>query len=270
MDRGNETHVPIMLINLCRDRDRLQRMTARYDAAGLSFERVPAVLGAALSAAERAALCPDRRLWWRAAPLADGEIGCFASHLEAWRRIAAGTAPIVCVMEDDVILEDQGVRLLRAAADAARGNDVMPVGIMRLEGSSHRLPRPGIGVGILGGRTVRVYGLPAWRTGAYLVTRDAAAQLLQTVLPMTGPLDQVMFEPWRTGLATGEIRPFPMHQESGSTIAPDLEGGIAVRAHPPSIRGRFLRLALALVRTLRGHVWLLRNARRLRRESGKV
>jgi GR25 family glycosyltransferase involved in LPS biosynthesis len=85
------------VINLDRASDRL----ADFQGAnpGLAFERFPAVLGAARP---REAWVSDGLLTAENR-YSNGAIGCAASHVALWRRVAAAGEPLH-VLEDDVIL----------------------------------------------------------------------------------------------------------------------------------------------------------------------
>jgi glycosyl transferase, family 25 len=240
--------VPILFINMDEDRDRRDRMAAMLAARGLPHERLSAVDGRALDPAAKVALCPRRRLWWRRHPMSDGEIGLCASHLAALRRIAEGCAPLGCVMEDDALLDPDAAAFLRAPA-------VPPgVGMVKLEGSRHPLPRAHLTLGRAAGRRLIVPGMPRWRAAAYVVTRDAAAQLVARLTPMRGPVDGILFEPWKTGVTVAELWPFPVTQTGESTM----------EARFGTVRRRDARVWLvALIRLLRGHLWLVANLPRL-------
>jgi glycosyl transferase family 25 len=68
--------------------------------AGVAFERIAAIDGRAIDAA----VVEDFRRRRAAKPHAwlPGEVGCFLSHFEAWRRIADGTDSWGVVFEDDI------------------------------------------------------------------------------------------------------------------------------------------------------------------------
>ncbi len=89
-------------------------MRQEFDRVGVEFERIAAVDGAALPPSvvedfrqNRAATKPDGWL--------PGEIGCFLSHFEAWRRIAAHDAPWGAVFEDDIRVSPDLTSLLASA-----------------------------------------------------------------------------------------------------------------------------------------------------------
>ena len=94
---------PIYLINLDESKDRLAACDQLLTQHGLVYERVPAVLGKALSESEIAKVYDqeaNRKSHYRT--LSQGEIGCYLSHRECWRRIAESDEPYGIVLEDDI------------------------------------------------------------------------------------------------------------------------------------------------------------------------
>ncbi|MDE2000791.1 MAG: glycosyltransferase family 25 protein, partial [Burkholderiales bacterium] len=92
----------ILLINLDRSRDRLDRCGALLDKLGLPWERAPAVDGAKLDPSTLKQLNPQpapHGEWFRG--LTPGEIGCFLSHLKCWELIAQRQLACALIQEDD-------------------------------------------------------------------------------------------------------------------------------------------------------------------------
>ena len=104
------SRIPIFVINLDRATERLANISKQFEALGLAFERVPAVDGRMLSAAEKLRLNPPRLI---GGEMSDGEIGCFASHLQVFQIIADRSLPRVCVMEDDISISPRVLGWLR-------------------------------------------------------------------------------------------------------------------------------------------------------------
>lgn len=176
----------IYLINLDRSADRLRFVTHRLDSLGLSFTRIAAVEGARLTAEERAAFVAarprDGKRVWR-----DGQIGCFLSHLDAWRRIAAGPDAYGLVLEDDIHLSDATPAILADLGWIPANAD-----IVRLESTGQwlSLGRP---VANAAGRPVRRIRSAAWGAGAYLLSRQAAARLTMSDPALQTPADDFLF-----------------------------------------------------------------------------
>jgi hypothetical protein len=105
----------VYLINLDRAPDRLARMAARLQAAGVAFERVAAVDGRALQfpIPEFSALSYKFLHGRRTVP---SEIGCYLSHIACARRLLQGQASHALILEDDADLPEDMIALLDAAA----------------------------------------------------------------------------------------------------------------------------------------------------------
>lgn len=93
--------LPVLVISLSDAPERRAQASAQLDDAGIPFRFLDALTGEAARQTGAYGSCDERRwvLHTGRQPTA-GEIGCFASHREAWRICAqSGTAGLV--MEDD-------------------------------------------------------------------------------------------------------------------------------------------------------------------------
>src|SRR5262245_39984952 len=156
-----------LLINLDGSTDRLARMRTEFDRAGVDFERIPAVNGMDLPASVRSYFCDasDNIV----SPLRSGEIGCYASHLVIWQRIASGChGPAVLVCEDDIAVPAD----LRGLVGELLRETPAGWDLIRLSSDTRR---PVAAVATLGaGRSlVRYWGAPLL-SGAYLISRHGA------------------------------------------------------------------------------------------------
>ncbi len=90
------------LINLEKNRARLDNSKRQFDKENIPFSRIEAVNGWDMSDEEIAAVydadAARRRYKY---PLIKPEIGCYLSHIEAWRRIAESDEDGGFVFEDD-------------------------------------------------------------------------------------------------------------------------------------------------------------------------
>lgn len=96
--------IPIYLINLDGSDARLHSAREQFNAAGLSFERVPAFDGRGLRIDQFPDYDAEAALCYMGRPLSGGEIGCYLSHLDCARRFLATRAPLGIVFEDDLKL----------------------------------------------------------------------------------------------------------------------------------------------------------------------
>ncbi len=260
----------ILVINLDRATERWEWMQAGLARLGLSAERLPAVDGHALPAAERAAHMakapPDR-------PLSPGELGCLLSHREAWRRIAAGEARWACVLEDDLHLASAATSFLRDGSWVPPG-----VALVKLE-TSCQLVRLGRRIHAApGGHVLRRLLSSHMGTGGYVVTREGAGQLLALTEGRCTVVDHLLFCP-REGLGpwlpAWQLWPAILVQEreaGGRTglafLASQLDRErqdprlmMRPRPTPPDPRpGMAARLRRETRRLARQFLWLLRGA----------
>ena len=95
----------IFVINLDASTDRLEAIARQMSDAGLAFERIPAVLGRALSDEEISRSYSselNRKKYY--INLKKGEIGCYLSHLKAFRKIIDDDLDYAIILEDDVTI----------------------------------------------------------------------------------------------------------------------------------------------------------------------
>lgn len=99
--------LPIYVINLQRSPQRLAHAAAELARVKLSFERIDAVDGRALTAAEIDAVYDAKRNQQRFyADLSLGEIACYMSHRKAWSQLLASEHHAAIILEDDIKVTD--------------------------------------------------------------------------------------------------------------------------------------------------------------------
>ncbi len=175
------------LINLDRSADRLAHMQAAFAGAGVTFRRVAAVDGAALEAASLEAFRQEapRHTDWR-----PGEIGCFLSHLDAWRHIANNPDSFGAIFEDDIHVSPELGRLLASA-------DWIPpdADLVRLEANRPMRLSDGRTIPSLAHRKVYRALSGTSGTAAYILAREAAARLCDAASELRMPADLFLFKP---------------------------------------------------------------------------
>jgi glycosyl transferase family 25 len=202
-----------LVINLDRSPHRLDSIRAQLDAAGIAFERLPALEGRALSPEQLALVdVPTYRRSHGKEPTA-GEMGCYLSHLAAMRTFLASGHAHCLVLEDDAQVPPQaGAAMQSLVAQAAHWDMAMLYGNHAAQavttaelGSGQRL------VGFFGKQTGAV---------AYALNRPAAQAYVQHLMPMRLPIDHAFGEAWHWGLRIRGVNPFPIgcHHELGSDI----------------------------------------------------
>jgi GR25 family glycosyltransferase involved in LPS biosynthesis len=178
---ASKRRAPVILINLERDRDRLDRMTLELAGQDIALTRLDAVLGTTVPRAMIDAL-PG------ASALRPGTLGCFLSHMRAWEMVAASADT-----EGAVILEDD-VNVLRDLAEChamavGTGKDVVFL--------NHRMAPPQRS-NAAASEVLSIVDAVLARTGrkgsacgtdAYFLSRHGARTLLQLVQQQGARLD---------------------------------------------------------------------------------
>ena len=169
-------HMKVYLINLDKDKERLAAADAQLKRIGVAYERASAVYAKELPR-EELDVAVNKFRWWCAVgrPVRVGEIGCAMSHYMIYRKM---TEP-VCVLEDDVILDDRFSEVLdfvERKIDRARSQVIL------LSNHTRHIPN--------------IPNLPNLQTShsdmfteGYVLTPLAAQALLKANWPMQVPCD---------------------------------------------------------------------------------
>jgi glycosyl transferase family 25 len=196
------SNLKLYVINLDRSTDRMSWFDGQASARALHFIRVPAVDGRDLSETGLEAYherCPPFR------SVSFGELGCFLSHVEVWRRIVAGAEPWAFVAEDDLHLGEDSERFLGSDDWLPPGVDLVKAEtiLTKVEMSAHALATPF-------GRSVRLLRSFHGGSAGYFVSEAGAARLLRFAEIHCEPVDHFIFGPSRRpahGLAIAQIDP---------------------------------------------------------------
>lgn len=169
----------VFVINLDRDTSKLAFMDTQFKRLRIPYVRISGILGAGLSSVEYRASYSSFR-WWCAIgrPVVPAEVGCALSHYGIYRRMMPGE--VVCVLEDDVILESEFLIRLKEVETFV---DAQKPQVILL--SSHERARSGYGI---------VRSSTGMCTDGYVITQLAAQALLNANMPMQVPCDH--WERW--------------------------------------------------------------------------
>jgi glycosyl transferase family 25 len=105
-------HCPVYVINLdCAD-ERMLSMEKQLSEINVKYERIPAIKGNSLTEAEikKEYSATLNKEFFRA-DLTLGEIGCYISHKNVWRKMVAENIEFAVILEDDMILEKHFIQL---------------------------------------------------------------------------------------------------------------------------------------------------------------
>ena len=195
MEAAERTRMKAYVINLDRSPDRLAHMRSEFDRVGVPFERFAATDARDLGDADIKAVTGGDPAGWDANWLS-GEVAIFMSHLGIWRQIAAGDAHAAAIFEDDVHFAEDIAPLLASDAWIPRDAD-----IVRLESHTKLKLRGGHSIGVAPER--RLYRVASGTRGAggYVMTKRAAARLIEVAPKMRCAADNFLFKPSRSAAA---------------------------------------------------------------------
>ena len=180
---------PLYVINLARRPDRLARMAAQLAALHLDFQRIDATDSETVSMAELEALLAPR------GPLGPFQLGpqcCTLSHLRTYQHFLRSGEAYAIVLEDDAQLSPGAARFLETL-------DWFPpdAGVVKIErfGPEHQhvLVEKGRSVG--DGREVARLWSKHTGSAAYIISRTAAATVLECKQKIGMDIDQLLFNP---------------------------------------------------------------------------
>lgn len=203
----------IVAINLDSQPQRWAQTQRRFAAVGLVPERLGAVDGAR-AGVDAAALGYDATLnrHQHHMPLRPGEIGCYASHLAAWRRLLATGGRALAVFEDDVEPDPALPALLDAIERLPMRWDMV-----KLYGREHERvawQRPLTAAAELIG-----YARVPSHTCAYVVSRQGARKLLASRSRFGRPIDVDLRRWWENDLVLLGVQPYPVRRAAESRLS---------------------------------------------------
>lgn len=174
--------LPVVLINLDTSRDRLMSVQAQAEATGIVFERFPAIYGKSLRQEGRAGNY--------VAALADGEVGCYESHLACMRLMLSRKYDAMIVLEDDVVLTGEIMAVAEdAVAKAPRDWDYIHLSPV-IKRSVHSLAQ------LTNGRELIQFSHLPVNTTAYLISSSGAQKFLAENGPRARPVDMEIRYGW--------------------------------------------------------------------------
>lgn len=176
-----------LLINLDRSLDRLAHMKSEFARIGIQFSRIEAVDAESRPDLATMPLRAKRRTKIR---LADTEIACLLSHRACWEMIAKGGDRHVAVFEDDLVFTTTAGALLRDTGWIPADADIIKLETVFQKTLVGR-KRLAAGHGFFLSRLHDVH----IGTGGYIISRQAARDLVDATRDIGIPVDQLMFNP---------------------------------------------------------------------------
>lgn len=196
---------PVFVINMGSNIERMANAAAELDRLDIPFTRFEAVNGRQLSKDALAQVYdPSANLVRARHPMIGPEIGCYLSHFELWKHIAAGDAAGGIILEDDFSCADDFAAVLAAGAMDEGDWDIVKLFSARV-GQKLLDQRP-----LVAGREIAVpYKVPNTTLG-YMIRRETAARLATSAMPVSRPIDEDHKHFWEWGLKVSMVSPSPL------------------------------------------------------------
>lgn len=201
--------VGIWLINLPRSTDRLRRMEIQINALGLAFDVFEAIDGQSTwdHISQQIDIPAFQKNVGR--EVMPGEIGCYLSHIGVWQAFLDSEHDVALILEDDVVLHDDFLAALHKAVSKVNQWDMLKLNRIRAKFPVKQ-------------DTIGDYRLSAFvgtftGTGAYLITRSCAKDLLPSMLPISRPIDHALDWIDLRNFRHFALQPFPSHVDDQGT-----------------------------------------------------
>jgi glycosyl transferase, family 25 len=201
---GARDQIPVVIINLARANERRSKIESALGQLAVRFSILPAVDGSELGPEIWTELQVQPCLRDYGRELSANEIGCVASYLKVLKCIADGPDPYVCVLEDDALPTPAFPFAL-----SPQWLDALPrFDILRLVSQPYRLRKsPYVPVANLERHDVVAPVHSGFLATGQIITRDSAARLLAKLVPVTAPIDNMLYRDPVIPLRVLEMRP---------------------------------------------------------------
>jgi glycosyl transferase family 25 len=203
---------PIWYVNLARDSHRRAHMEAEFARLGLTAQRLDAVWWSDVPKEQQDQwYSPTLNAQQYYQALANGEKGCYASHITLWKILLTSDAPAMVVLEDDVQLDDSFLPHLLALQQLDT-----PWDMVKLQGRTHEKIRA---QRALGQRHLVQYQRIPSMTAGYVISRSGAQKLLASRLPFGRPIDVDLRFWWENDLRILGVVPALVHLDVTSEVS---------------------------------------------------
>ena len=178
-------------------------MTEKLGALGLSFTFLDAVDGRGFDVSKQPIYNGRQRRLFFGRDLLGGEIGVLLSHRAALQRLVDESAPHALILEDDVVFAEAFTGVVRELMRHPAHWDL--VRFFGDEKHARRTQRPILPLG--GGYWMTRLATSPGEAHSYLISQAGARKLLRRLWRTSTPIDTMMGQPWKTGLAVFSVLP---------------------------------------------------------------
>lgn len=213
MDKDEGEGVGAYIINLNRSKERYEYIKGYVKDLGLKLERIEAIDGSTLSVeeiSEKVDLKSYKAFLGHLPKL--GTIGCSLSHIKVWQTFLESNLEFAVIFEDDVSFDPNQVKTI--IEDLIRNSKLWDVVILEI----HHQGCPLTIKNLVNNHHLAVYLVNVTHTGAYVINRKAAKNLLEKALPIKMPVDHYFTRAWELDIKfTGVENPRIVYQTFGES-----------------------------------------------------
>ena len=191
--------IKIFVVSMSKDLVRRNQIKKNLAELGLNFEFFDAIVGTELSNYERNKYSEKETVLYIGRELSQSELGCALSHLYVYAKILEQGLDYAVILEDDVLLLNDFNRVVNAIVRRGQTfeifnflTDAPEIGTKEFLLNSYEITK------------LRFYSN---RTTAYMVSRNAAARLLEVGFPIKTSADGLLGEKALHGLSLNGIYP---------------------------------------------------------------
>lgn len=181
------------VVNLDRSVERWDRMQKMFQDLGVEIIRLPAVDGRKMDPEELKNMRPklsERHFWLK--EMTPGEMGCYLSHLKAWKSLLETEEEWALIMEDDLLVREN-------VKDFITDESWIPEGVDLIQMTARKEPGAELREKIfksIRSKNARLLKVLRWSnmgTVAYMINRKGAAAMIEISKKVLGPVDDLLF-----------------------------------------------------------------------------
>lgn len=186
-----------IVINLERDKNKIQRISKILTKEKIPFKRLNAIYGKNLS--EEYIKSIVRPTFGRIKlEMPKGTIGCYLSHLNAWQELLKSNNEFLLILEDDITFKSEYAgkvkQIIEKTFEYKNLWDIMSFEIAH-KGTPLKIKKFQISQ-IKDEFSLNVYLTSITHAGAYIINRRAAKELINHALPLNLNLDHYFRRTW--------------------------------------------------------------------------
>lgn len=204
---------PAYLLNMAANTERLHNSKAQFIDLSIQFKRINAIDGKMLPEKEIENVYDAKANRHRArSSLVASEIGCYLSHIEAWKKIAQGEFKGGFIFEDDFQASDDLGMVMELLSEDLGSWDM--VKLFSLNANPKIITQRPLGTNHV---IAMPYRVPTCLIG-YGLRKSAAQRLLDCSIPFFRPVDEDQKFFWETGLRVALVLPPPVTIGNQQTV----------------------------------------------------